>query len=166
MSQPLTQYATHANVIADTVRAAFAASRVGGCAVELTAPEGSTLGGKLALQHLTLKGAHPSPLVVGSVDAGRKVAKVRSYREVARMHEERFKEPAPFDEPTYLAFTKDLEGVLSAFGISTAIEVSAPEPAVETPEPAQVPPWKRPPVVVAVAALFVVLVVALVSGLR
>jgi hypothetical protein len=166
MSQPLTQYATHANVIADTVRAAFAAARVGGCAVELTAPEGSTLGGKLALQHVTLKGEHPSPLVVGSVDAGRKVAKVRSYREVARMHEERFKAPAPFDEATYLAFTKDLEGVLSAFGISMALEVSPPEAVTAEPIPEQPPPWRRPPVLAGAAALIVVLVIALMAGLR
>lgn len=82
------------------------------------------------------------------------------------MHEERFKAPAPFDEATYLAFTKDLEGVLSAFGISMALEVSPPEAVTAEPIPEQPPPWRRPPVIAGVAALVVVLVIALVAGLR
>ena len=59
-----------------------------------------------------------------------------------------------------------LEGVLSAFGISMALEVSPPEVATAEPMPEQPPPWRRPPVLAGVVALVVVLGIALMAGLR
>jgi len=56
--------------------------------------------------------------------------------------------------------------VLSAFGISMALEVSPPEAVTAEPIPEPPPPWRRPPVIAGVAALVVVLVIALVAGLR
>ena len=63
----LTQYATHANTIADTFRAAFAKTKVGTHSVEMTAPQDSTKGGLLALQHVMLKPETGMGLVVAGV---------------------------------------------------------------------------------------------------
>lgn len=117
----LTQYSAHANTIADTVRAAFAKTKVGDHTVEMTAPEGSTKGGIEALQHVTLKPPAGMVLVVGTVNAGEKRAELRSYSHVARVNEERFKKPLPFDEPSYAVFLEKAEAVLGAFGIETKV---------------------------------------------
>lgn len=117
----LTQYASHANTIADTFRAAFARTKVGDLAVEMTAPTDSTKGGLLALQHVTLKPETGMALVVGTVNAGEKRAELRSYAHVAKVNEERFKRPLSFDEPSYKAFLDKAEGVLGAFGIETRV---------------------------------------------
>jgi len=131
MAQLLTQYSSHANMIADTVRAAFVTSKVGDCVVEVTAPEGSTLGGRLALQHVTLRPADgTTALVVGSLNAGAKHAEIRCYAEVAQVHETRLKRPAAFDADTYRTFTRDLGDVLGAFGIvANVAEEPAPAPS-------------------------------------
>jgi hypothetical protein len=127
MAQMLTQYSSHANTIADTVRAAFAKTKVGDCTVEMTAPEGSTQGGKLALQHITLRPADaPSALVIGSLNAGEKRAEIRAFSEVAAVHETRFKKAAAFDRSLYASFVNELAEVLLAFGIEA---VRAEEPA-------------------------------------
>lgn len=117
----LTQYSSHANTIADTVRAAFTKSRVGTHSVEMTAPEGSTKGGLLALQHVTLKPETGMAMVVGTVNAGEKRAELRSYAHVAKVNEERFRKPLPFDEESYKAFLEKAESVLGAFGIETKV---------------------------------------------
>jgi hypothetical protein len=117
----LTQYASHANTIADTVRAAFAKTKVGENTVEMTAPTDSTKGGLLALQHLTLKPPTGMALVVGTVNAGEKRAELRSYTHVQKLNEERFKRPLPFDEPAYKTFLDKAESVLGAFGIETTV---------------------------------------------
>lgn len=122
MAQLLTQYSSHANTIADTVRAAFVTSKVGDCIVEVTAPQGSTLGGKLALQHVTLRPESGSTvLVVGSLDAGKKQAEIRSFGEVAQVHETRLKRAAAFDAAAYRSFTEQLGEVLAAFGIVATV---------------------------------------------
>ena len=131
MAQMLTQYSSHANTIADTVRAAFVQSKVGDCTVEMTAPQGSTQGGKLALQHVTLRPAGTGTgLVVGTLNAGEKRAAIRSYVEVARVHETRFKKPAGFDRAAYDLFVTHLGDVLGAFGIESTVTT---EPQSLTP---------------------------------
>lgn len=123
----LTQYSAHANTIADTYRAAFRETKVGDYTVEMTAPEGSTKGGLLALQHLTLKPPSGMVLVVGVIHAGDKRAEVRSYASVKAMHEERFKRPLPFDEKAYAAFSEKSHAILSAFGLAvTVVDPSPP----------------------------------------
>jgi hypothetical protein len=117
----LTQYASHANTIADTFRAAFMKTKVGDHSVEMTAPSDSTKGGLLALQHVTLKPETGMALVVGTVNAGEKRAELRSYAHVSKVNEERFKRPLPFDEPAYKAFLDKAEAVLGAFGIEARV---------------------------------------------
>ena len=117
----LTQYASHANMIADTFRAAFTKTKVGSHAVEMTAPTDSTKGGLLALQHVTLKPETGMALVVGTVNAGEKRAELRSFAHVSKVNEARFKRPLPFDQAAYDAFLEKAEGVLGAFGIDTQV---------------------------------------------
>ena len=117
----LTQYSSHANTIADTFRASFVKTKVGTHSVVMTAPEGSTKGGLLALQHVTLTPETGMALVVGTVNAGDKRAELRSYAHVAKVNEERFKRPLPFDEAAYQAFLDKAEAVLGAFGIETKV---------------------------------------------
>jgi len=155
MAKVLTAYASQANMIADTYRAAFAQSKVGELSVEMTAPEDSTKGGLLALQHVTLKPPVGMALVVGSLHAGEKRAELRSYEHVARMHSERFKRPLPCDEPTYRAFVDRSKGVLGALGmtlvVSDPVATTAPVPeAVVDDEPT--PPASRPLVAVGMVA--------------
>lgn len=148
MAQLLTQYSSHANMIADTVRAAFVTSKVGDCVVEVTVPEGSTLGGKLALQHVTLRPSDGSTaLVVGSLNAGAKHAEIRSFAEVAQVHETRLKRPAAFDADMYRSFTRDLGDVLGAFGIVATVAEDSPRSAPGTPThlgAAPAPPLEEP----------------------
>ena len=117
----LTQYASHANTIADTFRAAFTKTKVGTHTVEMTAPTDSTKGGLLALQHVTLKPETGMALIVGTVNAGEKRAELRSYAHLSKVNEERFKRPLPFDEASYKTFLEKAEGVLGAFGIDTTV---------------------------------------------
>jgi len=117
----LTQYSSHANTIADTVRAAFAKTKIGDHTVEMTAPEGSTKGGIEALQHLTLKPPAGLVLVVGTVNAAEMRAEIRSYEHVAKVSQERFKKPLPFDALVYAAFLEKAGSVLGAFGIETKV---------------------------------------------
>ncbi|AKV04203.1 hypothetical protein AKJ09_10866 [Labilithrix luteola] len=128
----LTQYSAHANTIADTYRAAFRETKVGDYTVEMTAPEGSTKGGLLALQHLTLRPPSGMSLVVGVIHAGDKRADVRSYESVKAMHEERFKRPLPFDAAAYAAFAEKSRAILSAFGLAVTV-VEAPKAAAVHP---------------------------------
>jgi hypothetical protein len=160
MAQLLTQYSSHANVIADTVRAAFAATKVGDCVVEMTAPEESTQGGKLALQHVTLRPPEGATLVVGTLNAGEKRAEIRSYVEVSAVHETRFKKLPTFDRPAYEAFIDTLQGVLSAFGIEATVADEPTEAPVSitarTEEPqgiAEKPAYWKLAAVIAVGAL-------------
>lgn len=117
----LTQFSSHANTIADTVRAAFAKTKIGDHTVEMTAPEGSTKGGIEALQHLTLKPPAGLVLVVGTVNAAEMRAEIRSYEHVAKVNQERFKKPLPFDALAYAAFLEKAGSVLGAFGIETKV---------------------------------------------
>lgn len=120
MAQMLTQFSSHANTIADTVRSAFASTKIGDCIVEVTAPQESTEGGRRALQHVTLRSAGGDGgtlLVVGTLNAAEKRAEIRSFVEVAGVHEARFKRPVSFDRATYEGFVETLDGVLSAFGL-------------------------------------------------
>jgi hypothetical protein len=122
MKKPvLTQFSGFANTIADTFRAAFKTSKVGEHAVEMTAPEGSTHGGLLALQHVTLKPPTGMTLIVGTVNAAEKRAEIRSYAHVNRVHEERFKKKVPFAEAAYGEFLEKAESVLSAFGLEVKV---------------------------------------------
>ncbi len=134
----LTQYASHANTIADTFRAAFTKTKVGTHAVVMTAPTDSTKGGLLALQHVTLKPETGMALVVGTVNAGEKRAELRSYAHVAKVNEERFKRPLPFDQASYDAFLEKAEGVLGAFGIETKVTDAPRDTAPSFADPNEV----------------------------
>jgi hypothetical protein len=134
----LTQYASHANTIADTFRAAFTKTKVGDHAVEMTAPTDSTKGGLLALQHVTLKPVTGMALVVGTVNAGEKRAELRSYAHVSKVNEERFKRPLPFDQAAYEAFLDKAEGVLGAFGIETKVTDAPRDVAPSFADPKEV----------------------------
>lgn len=128
MSKVLTEYSTHATLIAETFRAAFAQTRIGDLSVEMTAPEGSTKGGLLALQHVTLKPVEGLALVVGSVHSGERRADLRTYEHVANVHAERFKRPMPCDAATYQAFLDRARTVLAGLGLSVTIADPAPAP--------------------------------------
>jgi hypothetical protein len=140
-AQIMTAFSEHAHVIADTFRAAFVTSKVGDHVAEMTAPKDSTKGGKLALQHVVLKGPTGRALVVGAVNAHERRAQLKSYKAVAELHQERFARALSFDEPAYLAFVETATSVLSAFGVEVVLtdsDVAAPpmslsEPRVATP---------------------------------
>jgi hypothetical protein len=117
----LTQFSGHANTIADTFRAAFAKHKIGGCSIDMTAPEGSTHGGLLALQHLTLHASDGLNIVVGTVNAQEKRAELRAYDVVAKIYEERFKKPVPFARPEYEGFVERAKPILGAFGLEVAV---------------------------------------------
>ena len=140
----LTQYATHANMIADTVRAAFAKTKVGTYSVEMTAPQDSTKGGLLALQHVILKPATGMVLVVGTVNAGEKRAELRSYAHVGKVNEDRFKRVLPFDEAAYAVFLEKAESVLGAFGIETKVTDAPRDPAPSFADPQDAAPSRAP----------------------
>ena len=154
----LTQYSTHANMIADTVRAAFAKTKVGTNSVEMTAPQDSTKGGLLALQHLILKPQTGMALVVGTVNAGDKRAELRSFAEIRKVNEERFKRPLTFDEPAYAVFLEKASSVLSAFGIEATVTDAPRDPAPSFADPMEAAPAPK-----SRTALFLVLL-ALVVG--
>lgn len=158
----LTQYASHANTIADTFRAAFMKTKVGEHTVEMTAPTDSTKGGLLALQHVTLKPAAGMALVVGTVNAGEKRAELRSYAHVATVNEERFKRPLPFDEPSYATFLAKAESVLGAFGIDVKV-TDAPRDVAPSFDDASEPGPARPARTMLIVVL-IALAVAIVAG--
>ncbi|MBX3191557.1 MAG: hypothetical protein KF819_31475 [Labilithrix sp.] len=141
----LTQYSSHANTIADTFRAAFAKTKVGDHTVEMTAPEGSTGGGLLALQHITLKPESGMALVVGTVNAGEKRVELRSYAHVAKVSMDRFKRPLTFDEPSYGAYVDKATTILSAFGLDVVVSDAGSAPTLDEEEAplASSPPPKR-----------------------
>lgn len=162
----LTQYASHANTIADTFRAAFMKTKVGDHSVEMTAPTDSTKGGLLALQHVTLKPETGMALVVGTVNAGEKRAELRSYAHVSKVNEERFKRPLPFDEASYRAFLDKAEGVLGAFGIETKV-TDAPRdvaPSFADSEEIAAKPAARVSATMLVVVVIVLLVLAAISA--
>jgi hypothetical protein len=130
----LTQFSGHANTIADTFRAAFAKHRVGGCSIDMTAPEGSTHGGLLALQHLTLHPADGMNIVVGTVNAQEKRAELRAYDVVGKSYEERFKKPVPFARAEYEGFVEKSKPILAAFGLEVVITDAPRAPLVSAPE--------------------------------
>jgi hypothetical protein len=116
-----THYSSFAHIIADTFRAAFAQAKLGDSAIEMTAPEGSTKGGLLGMQHIKVQTPEGMTLVVGKVNAGEKRAELRSYALLSRVNEERFNRPLAFDGPAYAAFLETAEGVLAAFGVDVQV---------------------------------------------
>jgi hypothetical protein len=157
--QVLTQYSSHANVIADTFRAAFTKTKVGDLAVEMTAPADSTRGGLLALQHVMLKSSSGLALVVGTVNAGAMRSELRSYAYLAKLNVERFKRPLPFDEPAYATFLEKAESVLGAFGIEVVLSDAPHEPAPAIVDEVASPPARRAPLVPVIVGVLIVLVV-------
>ncbi len=166
--QVLTEYSGFANTIADTFRAAFKTMKVGDHAVEMTAPEGSTHGGLLALQHVTLVPPSGMSLVVGTVNAGEKRAELRSYDHVRRVHEERFKRGLPFEQGPYDQMLEKAESVLGAFGMAVAVTDAPLDTAPSCEAPAEATPARTLLYAgVALAALVVLaLAWAVVNSLR
>jgi hypothetical protein len=165
----LTQYASHANTIADTFRAALAQTKIGEHTIDMTAPEESTHGGRLALQHVVFRAPSGMALVVGVVNAGAKRAELRTFGHVVKMYFERFKKTAPFTEADYDAFVERSTGILGAFGLE--IERKDPDPsagkddedAAQRASMASLPPAPaRPSRALPIAAAVVVL--ALIVG--
>jgi hypothetical protein len=70
--------------------------------LELSAPDGpSTGGGKQALQHVKLVPEQGgTTLVVGTANAGEKIAELRTFKHVDEMHRQRFKGAAFEADPT------------------------------------------------------------------
>lgn len=167
MAKVLTQFSSHANVIADTFRAAFANAQVGRCSVEMTAPKDSTHGGLLGLQHATLRTPANVALVVGTIHAGEKKAELRSYTLVARLHEERFKKPPPFAEAEYGGFLAKATPVLAAFGLDVVVVDALPEPpggAASEAGPESVPPAPVTRWTIAQWVLFLIALLMIVGG--
>lgn len=160
----LTQYASHANTIADTFRAAFMKAKVGTHSVEMTAPTDSTKGGLLALQHVTLKPETGMALIVGTVNAGEKRAELRSYAHLSKVNEERFKRPLPFDEASYKTFLEKAEGVLGAFGIDTTVTDAPRDIAPSFADHQEVQPAPRSSNAMLVAVVIVLLALASVAA--
>jgi hypothetical protein len=160
----LTQYASHANTIADTFRAAFMKTKVGTHTVEMTAPTDSTKGGLLALQHVTLKPETGMALIVGTVNAGEKRAELRSYAHLSKVNEERFKRPLPFDEASYKTFLDKAEGVLGAFGIDTKVTDAPRDIAPSFADPQEAKPAPRSSGAMLIAVVIVLLALASAAG--
>jgi hypothetical protein len=160
----LTQYASHANTIADTFRAAFMKTKVGTHTVEMTAPTDSTKGGLLALQHVTLKPETGMALVVGTVNAGEKRAELRSYAHVSKVNEDRFKRPLPFDEASYETFLDKAEAVLGAFGIDTKVTDAPRDMAPSFADTQEGKPAPRSSGTMLIAVVIVLLALASAAG--
>jgi hypothetical protein len=160
----LTQFSSHANTIADTFRAAFVTTKVGECTVEMTAPEESTKGGLLGLQHATLRTPEGRAIVVGTVHAGEKTAEFRAWSLVARVYDDRFQRQPPFNEKEYEAFLTKAAPILAAF----ALEQSVTDVLIEPPKPPKVEDSIPPPPMtakrVATWVLFLLALVAIVGG--
>ena len=161
----LTQVASHANTIADTYRAALAPIKLGEHGVDMTAPEESTQGGKLALQHITLRAPTGLALVVGVINAIEKTTELRTYPHVLKVYFERFHKAAPFSEEDYRAFVERTEGILGAFGITVkhADPPEGEEPALARAPAAEAAAPRRVGPIVLGGALVVVVVLALVA---
>lgn len=133
----LTQYAEHANMIADTFRAAFAKSKIGPFTVTMTAPKESTGGGEQALQHVTLTPQNGMALVIGTINAKEKRAELRNYEHVTKIHKERFKSDTPFDEAAYKELLEKAQGVLGAFDLETVVTDAPVEVAPPIVDPTE-----------------------------
>ena len=136
-SQPklLTEYQSHAHLIADTFRAAFVKVRLGECTPEMTAPEESTKGGLLGLQHVILRMPGGLSHVIGTVNAGERRAELRPFEWVVRVNDERHHRPLDFDAEEYGAFVEKASSVLGAFGLSVTVSQEALAPAAPPAEP-------------------------------
>lgn len=147
MTKVLTQFAEHANTIAVTFRAAFVKRKLGDCTIDMTAPEGSTDGGRLGMQHVTLRTPEGLSIVLGIIHAGDKRAELRSFDVVARLFEDRFKKPPPFTEATYqLEVVERTKPILAAFGLDVSVIDDLPEsPSTRRLDPVEslAPPPKR-----------------------
>lgn len=136
MSKLLTQFAAHANTIAETFRAAFAKTQLGDCRIEMSAPEESTRGGHYGLQHVMLRNSSGMAIVAASVHAGEKKAELRAYDIVARLHNERFKKPPTFTESEYATFLGRAAPVFAAFQLEvTTVSDLAKAPLSQFPGP-------------------------------
>lgn len=138
MAKVLTQFSSHANTIADTFRAAFVKVQLGDCTIDMTAPDESTKGGLLGLQHAVLRMESGQTIVVGTVHAGEKKAELRSFTLVSKVYEDRFKKPVPFAEPQYTAFLEKAEPVLAAFGLAVTRIYTLPVPPKPERNPAAI----------------------------
>ncbi len=126
-----TANALQANRVAAMFRAALSKTKVGDLAVDISEPEETTGKGVLALQHITLKSPNGLSFVVGQVNAITRVAELRPFGTVVRLHEDRFKLPPSFDGATYDAFLEQCTTVLKDQGLSVSVvadEVEAVSP--------------------------------------
>jgi hypothetical protein len=136
MTKLLTQFAAHANTIAETFRAAFSKTQLGDCLIEMSAPEESTRGGHFGLQHVMLRNKSGMAIVAASVQAKDKKAELRSYDVVAKLHAERFKRPPTFTEADYNTFLGRATPVFTAFGLQvTTVSDLATAPLSQPPGP-------------------------------
>ncbi len=168
MTKVLTQFSEHANTIAATFRAAFAKRHLGDCTIDMTAPEESTQGGRLGLQHVTLRTPDGLAIVLGMVHAGEKRAELRSFAVVARLYEDRFKRPPPFTEGAYeTVVIEKARPVLGAFGLDVTITDASPEtPSARSLDAADsiAPPPSKRTIVSWVVFLVAFVAIAVVGG--
>jgi hypothetical protein len=135
-----TQVAAKAVSLAELFDARFEAGLEGPvrCRVELAAPDGpSTAGGKQAMQHLKLVPADGSPaIVIGSANAIRQTAEIRTFDHIAALYAQRFKGARiPVDVTKYQELTQALATFFKAMKMSVTfsdaqtVGLSVPPPA-------------------------------------
>lgn len=164
MGKVLTQFAEHANTIAETFRAAFAQKRLGDCTIDMTAPTESTQGGRLGLQHLTLRTPEGLAIVLGTVHAGERKAELRAYSVVAALYEERLKRPPPFTSDAYeTVFVQRAKPVIAAFGLTVGVSDVLPEAPLRV-EDSIPPPASKRTIVSWVVFLVAFVAIALAGG--
>jgi len=121
VTPPRTDVALQGARIAGTFRGAFADTKLGSHTPDMTSPEDTTHGGKLALQHVTLRKPSGLTLVVGTVNCVEHAAEIHPYAYLAGMNQERFKVALDFDAAAYQEFVDKARGVLHDLGIELSI---------------------------------------------
>jgi hypothetical protein len=130
----LTEIASHAHTVADTLRAAFGNMQVGGFVVDMTVPQSSTNRGQQALQHICLRAPSGAAVVIGSVNIVEKEAELRTFDYVRTACEHRFKVGPAFDAEAYGRLLERATEVVENFGLKMRTA-----DVVETAQPAEAP---------------------------
>ena len=128
-----TQFAARAATLASQFQNAVEEYRVGVHKGQMTAPEESTGGGVLALQHIRLvpMNGRGRSYVVGNANRADRVAELRSLAYVDRLSQDRFGERTGLDPAEYAHFLAGAGQFLEMFGLAVTL-VNVP---AEGPEP-------------------------------
>jgi hypothetical protein len=110
--QQRTQFAMKALGLADFFNAKCGDKRVSGHKVMLAAPDGpSTMGGKQALQHISLiPDAGGAAITAGSANQVERIAELRTYDHLKQLHAQRFgRKTFPLDRVSYNELVKRMQ---------------------------------------------------------